>query len=123
MKKLILSAFVILSSLATFATDDANTKMGKKLIIEELINYSDDYGVEEVFEVDFQGVIDRHYSFAVTYSKQFCFDSGDDERMSCALYKCQSNAVIDGDAVVGFESESKRSNCEKIAGSDTTLQY
>lgn len=123
MKNIILSTLIFCSSFMAFSADDANTKMGKKLITEEIMKYSDDYGVEEIFEIDFLGVINRQYSFVVIYSKQFCFDTGDDERMSCALYKCESNAEIDGDAVVSFQSEPKRSRCEKIAGTDSTRQY
>lgn len=123
MKNFILSAIILFTSFMAISADDANTKMGKKLITEEITKYADDYGVEEIFEIDFLGVANKQYSFVVIYSKQFCFDSGDDERMSCALYKCESQADIDGDAIVSFESESKRSRCEKIEGTDSTRQY
>jgi hypothetical protein len=124
MKKLFISLLLIcFSTSSLFALDQETIQITQKLIYNDLIKYSDDYGIDEIFEIDFLGSTPKQYSFYVVYSKKFCSITQDDERMSCAIYKCGTQADLDRDAVVNFESESKKSACEKIEDTDTSELY
>jgi hypothetical protein len=119
MKKIIMGSLVLFSLLATAD----NMSIARKLVVNEIEKYASDYGVLNVSKIDDQGVVNKKYSFMVSYSKQFCWDTGDDERATCADFSCASVATVDSDAVVEFESEPSKKSCQEIPGTRTTESY
>ncbi len=101
----------------------ANSKYAERLVINEIEQYAHDYQIEELDLVKYIGIINKKYTFNVSYKKNFCTDIGDDERNYCATYNCKSIAEVDSDAVVSFETESNVANCKKIPGTDFTVSW
>lgn len=104
MKKM---AFVLLLSATAFAN---NMQFAKQLVRTEIENTANQYEVAEILDIQELGIINKNYSFDVIYTKLFCTEESD----TCALYKCQSLAQVDSDAIVDFESEQSSLNCEKL---------
>jgi hypothetical protein len=119
MKKVLLTSFILACCTNTFA----NNKFAERLVIAEIEKYAADYQVEELVGVKYLGIQSKKYLFDVQYTKNFCANVGDDERMYCATYRCESVAEVDSDAVVSFESEAKASACKKIPGTDFTQSW
>ena len=116
------SIILLVSLCSLFASAD-NTSIARKLVSQEIQKYASDYGVLNILKVEDQGVINKKYSFMVSYSKQFCWDTGDDERATCAEFLCAYVATVDSDAVVDFESASSKKQCLEIPGTRTTESY
>lgn len=106
MKKVFTSAFLL--SLFAFAN---NSQIAQNLVRTEIEKYANEYQVTQIIDIHDLGIINKKYSFQVVYSKLFCSVLSSD---TCALYKCQSLAQVDSDAVVDFESEPSASKCEKL---------
>lgn len=104
MKKM---AFVLLISATALAN---NMQIAQKMVHDEIEKYSKQYQVTEILDIQEIGIMSKKYSFQVTYSKLFCTETSD----TCALYKCQSLAQVDSDAVVDFESEQSPSKCVEL---------
>lgn len=104
MKKM---AFVLLISATAFAN---NMQFAKQLVRHEIETSAKEYQVTEILDIQELGILNKKYSFQVTYSKLFCTETSD----TCALYKCQSMAEVDSDAVVDFESEQSPSKCVEL---------
>ena len=104
MKKM---AFVLLISATALAN---NMQFAKQLVRKEIETFAEQYQVTEIVDIQEIGILNKKYSFQVTYSKLFCTEASD----TCALYKCQSLAQVDSDAVVDFESEQSPSKCVEL---------
>lgn len=104
MKKM---AFALLISVTAFAN---NMQFAKQLVHDEIETSAKQYQVTEILDIQELGILNKKYSFQVTYSKLFCTETSD----TCALYKCQSLAQVDSDAVVDFESEQSSSKCVEL---------
>lgn len=119
MKKILLTTLILACSANIFA----NSKFAEKLVINEINQFAEDYQVQDLETIKGLGLQGKKYLFDVQYTKNFCADIGDDERMYCATYRCVSRAEVDGDAVVSFETEAKASACKKIPGTDFTQSW
>lgn len=119
MKKILLTTLILACSANIFA----NSKFAEKLVINEINQFAEDYQVQDLETIKDLGLHGKKYLFDVQYTKNFCADIGDDERMYCATYRCVSRAEVDGDAVVSFETEVKASACKKIPGTDFTQSW
>lgn len=119
MKNVLLMTTALFCNISVFA----NSKFAEKLVVSEIEQYAQDYEVKELEAIKYLGVQNKKYTFDVQYTKDFCADIGDDERMYCATYRCQSVAEVDSDAVVSFETETKASACKKIPGTDFTQSW
>ncbi len=100
-------ALALLISATAFAN---NMQFAKQLVRSEIETYAKLYQVSEILDIQELGILNKKYSFQVTYSKLFCNETSD----TCALYKCQSLAQLDSDAVVDFESEQSSSKCIEL---------
>lgn len=114
---------ILLVSIISLSAVADSMSFARKLVVQEIQEYQADYGVTDLLHIEDRGIVNKKYSFNVSYSKQFCWDSGDDERMTCANFQCTSVANVDSDAVVDFETEPSRKNCQEIPDTRTTEQY
>lgn len=114
---------LLLVSIISLSAAADSMSFARKLVIQEIQKYQADYGVADLLDIEDRGIVNKRYSFNVSYSKQFCWDDGDDERMTCANFQCTSVADVDSDAVVDFETESYRKKCQEIPDTRTTEHY
>jgi hypothetical protein len=113
---------ILVTSLSLIATA-STSKLAQKLLVNHIERYAEDYGVIDLFTIVDHGQVNNKYSFTVKYSMQFCRDTGDDERATCAEFSCASPATVDADGVVEFETETSQKSCLEIPDTETTKPY
>ena len=108
----------ILALTPIFSMGSNMSQMARKILIQDIENYSNDYGLTELIAVKDLGADKDQYRFLVTYNKDFCKDVGDDSRLYCQLYQCQSMASVSSDGNVLFETDKGSSSCLLIENSN-----
>ncbi len=107
---------LLLMSISAYSSDMTN--MARKLLIQDIEKYSDDYGITDLLSVKNLGLKDGDYHFSVSYTKDFCKDVGDDSRLYCQIYQCESQARVSIDGNIDFETSKDSKSCLLIENSD-----